>query len=132
MSDPWRQWEGQIIDGDLPLLQYLGGSSSSAVFLTADPASPETKVAIKLLPGIPEEETAASIARWKVASQLSHPNLIRLYRVGRCQVADVAALYAVMEAAEEDLAQILPHRALTPEEVREMLAPVLEALSYLH
>jgi len=132
MSDTWRPWEGQIIDGDLPLLQYVGGSSRSAVFLSDDPTSPESKVAIKLLPGIPEEEMAASIARWKVASQLSHPNLIRLYRAGRCEVAGVAAPYAVMEAAEEDLSQVLPHRALTPEEVREMLAPVLEALSYLH
>lgn len=132
MSDTWRQWEGQIVDGDLPLLQYLGGSSGSAVFLTADPTSPQTKVVIKLLPGFPEEAAAACLTQWKLASQLSHPNLIRLYRAGRCEVANVAALYVVMEAAEEDLAQLLPHRALTPEEVREMLVPVLSALSYLH
>ena len=37
-----------------------------------------------------------------------------------------------MEATEEDLSQILPQRRLTPEEAREMLGPVLDALSYLH
>jgi TonB family protein len=37
-----------------------------------------------------------------------------------------------MEAAEENLSQILPERALTPEEVRELLPPVLDALTYLH
>ncbi len=37
-----------------------------------------------------------------------------------------------MEYAEEDLSQILPERPLTPGEAREMLDPVLDALSYLH
>ncbi len=37
-----------------------------------------------------------------------------------------------MEYAEEDLADILPQRALTPEETRDMLGPVLDALEYLH
>jgi TonB family protein len=37
-----------------------------------------------------------------------------------------------MEYAEETLSQILPHRALTPDEVREMLLPTLDALAFLH
>jgi TonB family protein len=41
-------------------------------------------------------------------------------------------LYVVMEYAEEDLSQILPQRPLTAAEVREMLEPVLSALTYLH
>jgi TonB family protein len=41
-------------------------------------------------------------------------------------------LYVVMECAQEDLSQILPQRALTQTEVRDMLAPVLDALGYLH
>ena len=36
-----------------------------------------------------------------------------------------------MEYAEDNLAQILPHRALTPEEVRDLLEPALDALTYL-
>jgi len=38
----------------------------------------------------------------------------------------------VMECAEESLAQVLPSRALTPEEAREMLDSVLDVLAYLH
>jgi len=41
-------------------------------------------------------------------------------------------LYVVMEFAEEDLSQILPQRALTPAEARDMLEPVLDVLVYLH
>jgi TonB family protein len=37
-----------------------------------------------------------------------------------------------MEYAEQTLAQLLPHRALTPDETRELLLPALEALAYLH
>jgi TonB family protein len=38
----------------------------------------------------------------------------------------------VTECADEDLSQIIPQRALSPGEAREMLRPVLEALAYLH
>ena len=41
-------------------------------------------------------------------------------------------LYVVTEYADETLSQILPERPLSPEEAREMLGPVLGALSYLH
>jgi TonB family protein len=41
-------------------------------------------------------------------------------------------LYVVMEFAEENLAQILPQRPLTPEEAQQMLEPVVDALVYLH
>ncbi len=41
-------------------------------------------------------------------------------------------VYAVEELAEENLAQILPQRALTPEEARGMLGPVLAALEFVH
>ena len=37
-----------------------------------------------------------------------------------------------MEYAEDNLAQILPHRALSPEEVRDLLEPALDALTFVH
>jgi TonB family protein len=37
-----------------------------------------------------------------------------------------------MEYAEENLAEILPERALTAAEVRDLLEPTLDALNYLH
>jgi len=52
--------------------------------------------------------------------------------MGRCQLGDTVLLYVVMEYAGEDLSQILPHRPLTPAEARDMLAPALDALAYVH
>ena len=57
---------------------------------------------------------------------------MRLFHAGRCQIDDDVQLYVVTEYAEENLSQILPERPLTPTEAREMLDPVLDALSYLH
>ena len=47
-------------------------------------------------------------------------------------LANADFLYVVMDYAEEDLSQILPQRALEPEETRQILESVLEALTYLH
>ena len=47
-------------------------------------------------------------------------------------MANTSFLYVVMEYAEEDLSQILPQRALEPEETRQIVESVLDALTYLH
>jgi eukaryotic-like serine/threonine-protein kinase len=131
MTEASKQWEGQIVDGVFPLRQYLGGSDHSAVFLTEYSEGEPQKAAIKLFPA--NAATAdAQISSWEFASQLSHPNLLRLFRGGRCRIDGNDLLFLVMEYAEEDLSQILPQRALTTEETRDMLCPVLDALEYLH
>ncbi len=131
MTEASKQWEGQIVDGVFPLRQYLGGSDHSAVFLTEHGTDKPQKAAIKLFPADPATADAQLLS-WESASKLSHPNLLRLINAGRCAVDGNDLLYLVMEYAEEDLADILPQRALTAEETRDMLCPVLDALEYLH
>jgi TonB family protein len=131
MTEPSKQWEGQIVEGIFPLRQYLGGSDHSAVFLTEFASGDPQKAVIKLIPFDPATADM-QLSGWESAGQLAHPNLLRLFRSGRCRVDGHDLLYLVMEYAEEDLSQILPQRALTPEETRDMLGPVLEALEYLH
>jgi len=41
-------------------------------------------------------------------------------------------VYVVMEHADEDLAEILPQRALESGEVSDLLPPLLDALAYIH
>jgi hypothetical protein len=45
------------------------------------------------------------------------------------RLGNMGLIYVVMEYAEENLSQILPHRPLTPAEAREVLEPVLDALA---
>ncbi|TLY61365.1 MAG: hypothetical protein E6K52_08095, partial [Gammaproteobacteria bacterium] len=74
----------------------------------------------------------ALLSHWTLAATLSHPHLIRVLETGRCQLGGLQFVFVVMEYAEQTLSQILLHRALTPEEVREMLLPTLDALDFLH
>jgi TonB family protein len=149
MSAPtelWKKWEGQVVDGKFPLLQWLGGSDHSAVFLTEHAGQGSQKAAVKLIPvgATPHRDSApqagtresveadAQLARWAEAAKLSHPRLIRLLGWGRCQIDDTFLLYVVMEYAEENLAEVLPLRALSGDEAREMLRPAAEGLTALH
>jgi len=132
MSHAWKQWEGQVANGEFPLLRYLGGSEHSAVFLTEFHEGERLlKAVIKLIPA-PQENGEFQLSRWRLAAELSHPHLISLFGRGRCEVGGKQLLYLVMESAEENLAQVLPSRALTPAEAREMLDSVLDVLAYLH
>jgi len=131
MSRDWRQWEGQVVNGSFPLRQYLGGSDHSAVFLTERRGRDPQKAAIKLI-AVDPANTAVQLARWEFAAKLSHPHLLRLFESGSCQIDNVVLLYLVMEYAEENLSQILPQRALTGDEIRDLLGPALDTLAFIH
>ncbi len=133
MSETWKQWEGRTVDGRFPLQSYLGGSDHSAVFLTLmqSAAGDSGQAAIKLIPA-GGDDAEKQLLRWQAARDLNHPNLIRIFEAGRCELDSTGLLYVVEEYAEENLSQILPERALTAEEVRALLPPVLKALQFVH
>jgi serine/threonine protein kinase len=131
MADVWKQLEGQFVDDKFQLQQYLAGTEHSAVFLTECSAPKPQKAAIKFIaadPGTADRQLSV----WERAAHLSHPNLLRILASGRCRLARMDLLYVVLECAEEDLSQVLPDRALTSSETRDLLDPLLEALAYLH
>jgi serine/threonine protein kinase len=130
-TEIWSKWESQVVNGNFPLRRFLGRSNHSVVFLTEYRAQNLANAAIKIIPADPARADA-QLSRWQVAADLSHPHLIRLLESGRCKLGGHPFLFAVTEYAEQNLAQILPHRALTPDEVREMLTPALDALAFLH
>ncbi len=126
LSVQWKQLEGQLAGGEFRLGECLGGSETSSVFRTESPG-----VAIKIvLAG--EGEAQLLLERWKLAAGLSHPNLIRLFRMGHGRLNNLEFAFLAMEFAEENLAQVLTERPLTAEEIREMLGPALDALAYIH
>lgn len=128
MAEVWKQWRGQIVDDSFPLLQYLCGSDQCAVFLTS---FNQQKAAIKLIP-TSSASAIEPLKAWQAAARLSHPHLLKLLQAGQWAKNGHSFLYAVTEFAEEDLSQILPQRALTAREVRDMLRPLLGVLDYLH
>jgi TonB family protein len=130
MTNAWKQQEGQIVDGRYRLVLYLGGSDHSAVFLTELPHTRE-RAAIKLI-GSDPAETDSQLSRLRRAAKLSHPHLARILEIGQAQIGSAHVVYLVTDYAEEDLSLILPDRALSPEEVREMLPLIIDTMQYLH
>src|SRR5580658_2008928 len=123
--------EGRVIDGRFPLQRWLGGSAESGVYLTALDGEQPRRAAIKL---IAADAPGAEIrlAGWTGAANLDHPHLTRVFHAGRAVLDGAEAIYCVTEYADEVLSEILPTWPLSPDETREMLDPVLDALAYLH
>ena len=130
-TDAWTQWESQVVNGVYPLRRFLGGSNHSAVFLTEYRAERIANAAIKFVPA-DTLQAQAQLVQWGTAVTLSHPHLLRLFDVGRCRFGGREFLFVVMEYADQTLAQVLPQRALSPEEAQELLIPTLDALAFLH
>jgi TonB family protein len=131
------QWQGRVIEGKFPLLRELGKSDHSVVFLSEDGEKEPQKAAIKLVPADAVERAygnneEAQLARWREAASLSHPHLIKLLQFGRCDIDGTCFLYVATEYAEENLAEILPSRALSADEAQEMLRPAAAALDTVH
>jgi TonB family protein len=121
---------GRVISGRFPLLRWLGASRGSSVYLT-ESGNPLQKAAIKLVPA-DSRGAESRMAAWVAAANLSHPSLMKVFANGRCEIDSSPTLYVVTEYADEILAEIIPQRALTAEETRDVLGPVVDALAYLH
>jgi eukaryotic-like serine/threonine-protein kinase len=122
---------GQVVDGKFRLGQFVGGDERSSVFLVDYDGQEVPKAAIKLIPA-DSVDVPAQLARWRQAAKLSHPHMIRLLEMGRCELDHTPMLYVVMEYAEESLSQVVARRPLSPAEARDILGPVVDALAYVH
>jgi TonB family protein len=131
MSDIWREWIGQTVDERFPLQQYLAHTEHSAVFLTEVTDTDTRKGTIKFI-SADAQDIDHQLQLWSQVAQLDHPGLLKVFHAGRCRITDMDLLYVVTEHADENLAQILPQRALTPDETQQMLEPIVAALLYLH
>jgi TonB family protein len=130
-TEIWTRWESQVVNGVFPLRRFLGRSNHSVVFLTECRAQNLASAAIKIIPADPGR-AEGQLSRWQMIAELSHPHLIRVLEAGSCKLGGHPFLFVVTEYAEQNLAQILPHRALTADEMTEMLIPTLDALAFLH
>lgn len=130
-AHPGKKWEGKTVDGKFPLRQWVGGSDHSSVFLTELTGNKARRAALKLIPAeaINQDDQLSS---WAEIAKLTHPRLLRLFEYGTCQIDDKRFLYVVIEYAEENLAEVIPIRPLTPAEAMEVLPSVAEALNFIH
>src|SRR5438067_4261280 len=127
LADSPKKWEGETVN-EFPLRQYLGGRGGNAVFLSE---YQRQKAAIKLIT-VDNKSFDAQLAYLTSLTTLSHPHLVRTFSAGKCKLDGEQRLYLISEFADEELSQVLPVRALTAEEGRQMLSAVVDALAYVH
>ncbi|UWZ87028.1 TonB family protein [Occallatibacter riparius] len=120
---------GQQIDDRLPLHEWLGSIGADDVFRTELPGAQRAAI---LVSEVQDEAAEERLRNWQLATALNHPHLLRIFECGRAQIDGSEIIYIVTEMPEEALGQILPERPLTAAETGEMLAPVLDALAFLH
>jgi TonB family protein len=130
-AEGFTQLDGCIVNGRFRVLRRLGASRASSTYLTAFENNPPKMATLKLVAAT-EPDAEVRLAGWNSAAQLSHPNVIGVIDCGRCEIDQGQFVYEVMDYADEVLAEILPGRPLTPDEARQMLGPMLNALEYLH
>jgi TonB family protein len=122
---------GSVIDGRFPLRRWLGGGEESGVFLTRMNGDAAQKAAIKIIPG-GIADTESLVAQWIASKRLIHEHLMQIFHAGQCRMDDCGLVFCVTDLADEVLTDVLPVRPLRPAEVREMLIPILDAISWLH
>ena len=120
----------QMIDGMYSLGAVVQRSATGAIYETGFGADARPAVIKVRYVGNPGVERL--VEQWRNAVELSHPNLLRVYAAGFSKLDDAPIVYVVMERADASLAGVVAERALSETEVRELLAPALSALSYLH
>jgi eukaryotic-like serine/threonine-protein kinase len=130
MRNDWKKLEGQVVNKMFPLRRFLGSTSHSAVFLTQSGHAQPKNLAIKFISAGAKADSQISLLQ--SASKLNHPNLLSLLPGGRCQLAGMDLVFVVMEYAEADVGRVLRERALTTNETRELLGPLLDALNFIH
>lgn len=126
MSFHWSVLEGRAVDRNVVLGAFIRELRHGAEFTTADGTG-----TVWL---IPASDPAAEIrmARWSEAASLSHPNLLEVRSAGAGELGDLPVVYCVMEPVEDRLSELLPTRALTSDEARDVVAAAASALEYLH
>ncbi|MCC6393595.1 MAG: hypothetical protein IT167_23560, partial [Bryobacterales bacterium] len=131
MTDLWTRLEGAPLTAGFELKRLLGDDGKRVYYLT-NRNGPEGETAV--IAAVPQhsEQAEEQLRRWKLASPLSHPNLIRVFEAGWSEADGVPLAYARMECPDDDLAMLLGERCLTLVEADEVLRAVVVALSYLH
>jgi serine/threonine protein kinase len=109
---------------DLPLESFSGEFDGAGEFGAGASA-------VRLFP-LDDPRANGKLASWSLAAELSHPNVERVLRTGRTEVADTPFIYAVLEKVEDRLGELIPDRPLSKDEAKDVTEALVSALSYLH
>lgn len=128
----WTDYEGRTVAGEYVLGRLRRSEGRNGFFSTTDAAG-KPKVIRLTEPHYDEEE---QLNRWRTVAALKQPALIAIERVGRTNLDDggepVDLTYAVLEAEDAVLSDVLAERPLTTAETLQVAISVATAMATLH
>lgn len=123
----WNDYEGKTVAA-FPLHKLLRPEGRSAFFSTVE--SDGNQAVLRLTESLHDQDEL--VERWRQIAELAQPNLVTLQRFGATTYDGIPLSYALMEAPDASLADILRERPLTPDETLQVARSVADALRTLH
>jgi hypothetical protein len=124
----WTEYEGRKIEGTYTLGRLLRSEGRNGFFATADTTG--NAAVIRLTEAHYDEDEL--LKRWRQVADMRQANLIGIERFGQTDFDGVAITYALMEANDANLDDVLRERPLTLAETMQVARAVHSALSALH
>jgi len=124
----WTEYEGRKIAETYTLGKLLRSEGRNGFFATADTTG--NAAVIRLTEAHYDEDEL--LKRWRQVADMHEANLIGIERFGQTDFDGVAITYALMEANDANLADVLRERPLTLTETMQVARAVHAALTALH
>jgi len=124
----WTEYEGRKIEGTYTLGKLLRSEGRNGFFATADTTG--NAAVIRLTEAHYDEDEL--LKRWRQVADIRQAHLIGIERFGQTDFDGVAITYALMEADDANLGDVLRERPLTLAETTQVARAVHAALTALH
>lgn len=121
--------EGFEIDGKYRVGVCLSEGHRQRVYETFRGEQPAN---LRLIEPETADNASDLLAGFGASQTLRHSHLLEVYDYGEVQVNGSPCLYVITERADENLGDVLRHRALDETEARQILDGVIPALEFLH
>lgn len=124
----WTEYEGRKIAETYTLGKLLRSEGRNGFFSTADTTG--QAAVIRLTEAHYDEDELLN--RWQQVADMHQSNLIGIERFGQTDFDGIAITYALMEANDANLGDVLQERPLTVTETTQVARSVHSALTALH
>lgn len=124
----WNDYEGKTIAGVYTLGPLLRPEGRSALFSL--PTGKDAPAILRLTESLNDE--GQMLACWRDVQKIEQPNLLPLKAFGDAVLEGIPLTYAVMEAPDVTLDELLKERPMTTAEALQVATSVVPALQALH
>lgn len=124
----WGDYEGRRLEDRWLLGRLVRPEGRRAWFEAIGPDG--LPVMLSITEALNDEDEL--VERLRAAAQIHHPNVVAIREAAISHLDDIPIVVAEMETTDENLADVLRDRVLTPAEGRQLLDAVLAALGAIH